>query len=45
GNADFAEVADIIATALKPELDDSTRTELRTRVERLAAKHPLYPEM
>ncbi|GAA5129246.1 serine hydroxymethyltransferase [Haloechinothrix salitolerans] len=44
-NADFTEVSDIIATALRPEFDDSTRAELRTRVERLAAKHPLYPEM
>ncbi|WP_034268407.1 serine hydroxymethyltransferase [Haloechinothrix halophila] len=44
-NDDFTEVSDIIATALRPEFDDSTRAELRTRVERLAAKHPLYPEM
>src|SRR5688572_32463990 len=40
GDADFAEVADIIAEALKPGFDAAT---LRSRVQALAAKHPLYP--
>ncbi len=39
-DADFTEVADIIAEALKPEFDAEA---LRTRVRALAAKHPLYP--
>ncbi|WP_370943669.1 serine hydroxymethyltransferase [Amycolatopsis sp. cg5] len=39
---DFAEVADIIAEALKPTLDEATQAALRTRVELLAKKHPLY---
>ncbi|MEV4015186.1 serine hydroxymethyltransferase [Nonomuraea angiospora] len=39
--ADFAEVSDIIATALAPEADLSF---LRDRVEVLAGKHPLYGE-
>ncbi|MFG6195590.1 serine hydroxymethyltransferase [Nonomuraea sp. JJY05] len=39
--ADFAEVSDIIATALTPQADLSF---LRDRVEVLAAKHPLYGE-
>ncbi|MEW1847177.1 serine hydroxymethyltransferase [Nonomuraea angiospora] len=39
--ADFAEVSDVIATALTPEADLSF---LRDRVEVLAAKHPLYGE-
>ncbi|WP_037572671.1 serine hydroxymethyltransferase [Phaeacidiphilus oryzae] len=37
---DFREVADVIAEALKPSCDVAA---LRTRVEALAAKHPLYP--
>ncbi|NBM19362.1 serine hydroxymethyltransferase [Streptomyces sp. GC420] len=37
---DFAEVADIIAEALKPSWD---REALAARVVALAAKHPLYP--
>ncbi|WP_116051761.1 serine hydroxymethyltransferase [Amycolatopsis palatopharyngis] len=40
--ADFAEVADIIAVALRPEIDAETEKDLRTRVEVLARKHPLY---
>ena len=40
GDEDFAEVADIIAEALKPGFDAAT---LRSRVQALAAKHPLYP--
>jgi glycine hydroxymethyltransferase len=39
---DFAEVADVIAEALKPDFDDALRAKLRDRVEALAAKHPLY---
>ncbi|MBB5781157.1 serine hydroxymethyltransferase [Nonomuraea jabiensis] len=39
--ADFAEVSDVIATALAPEADLSF---LRDRVEVLAGKHPLYGE-
>ncbi|QGV78389.1 serine hydroxymethyltransferase [Streptomyces ficellus] len=37
---DFAEVADIIAEALKPSYDADA---LKARVSALAAKHPLYP--
>jgi glycine hydroxymethyltransferase len=43
GAGDFAEVADIITAALRPDLPDTARTDLRSRVETLAAKHPLYP--
>ncbi|MPY98051.1 MAG: serine hydroxymethyltransferase, partial [Actinophytocola sp.] len=39
-NADFTEVSDIIATALRPDPDLAT---LRSRCAALAAKHPLYP--
>jgi len=39
GEVDFAEVADVIAEALKP---GAAVDELRARVEVLAAKHPLY---
>jgi glycine hydroxymethyltransferase len=42
---DFAEVADIIAEALKPGFDDTVRAKLRDRVETLAAKHPLYADL
>ncbi|MDA8370864.1 MAG: serine hydroxymethyltransferase [Nocardiopsaceae bacterium] len=40
GEEDFAEVADIIAQALKPEYDAAA---LRGRVDALVRKHPLYP--
>ncbi|OLT42662.1 serine hydroxymethyltransferase [Saccharomonospora sp. CUA-673] len=40
---DFTEVADIIARALQPTIDDTVQSELRGRVELLAKKHPLYP--
>jgi glycine hydroxymethyltransferase len=40
GEADFAEVSDVIALALLPDADLAA---LRDRVEVLAAKHPLYP--
>ncbi|MEZ0577895.1 serine hydroxymethyltransferase [Nocardioides sp. MH1] len=43
--ADFAEVADIIATALQPSYDDGAAASLRIRVATLAAAHPLYPEL
>ncbi len=39
---DFAEVADVIAEALKPEFDEAA---LRDRVSVLAARHPLYPNL
>ena len=42
GDADFAEVADIIAEALKPEFDAEA---LRTRVRTLTEKYPLYPNL
>ena len=42
---DFAEVADIIATALRRELNEISAQELRTRVEELAARRPLYPAL
>ena len=37
---DFAEVADVIAEALKPSYDVEA---LKARVVALAEKHPLYP--
>ncbi|WP_148573312.1 serine hydroxymethyltransferase [Nocardioides caldifontis] len=43
GAHDFEEVADVIATALQPELSDDVAGRLRSRVKSLAAKHPLYP--
>ncbi|MGP4020191.1 serine hydroxymethyltransferase [Saccharopolyspora sp. 5N708] len=45
GKEEFTEVADIIAEALKPGFDDTTSAKLRSRVEALAAKHPLYPNL
>ena len=39
---DFAEVADIIAAALRPSSDED---ELAARVAKLADKHPLYPHL
>jgi glycine hydroxymethyltransferase len=45
GNAEFAEVADVIATALIEEPADELVAELRGRVADLAAKFPLYPEL
>ncbi|MFC1420240.1 serine hydroxymethyltransferase [Streptacidiphilus cavernicola] len=45
GAEDFAEVADVIAEALKPSFDDAVREALAARVAALAAKHPLYPEL
>jgi glycine hydroxymethyltransferase len=45
GKAEFTEVADIIATALKREFSDETAVALRQRVENLADKFPLYPNL
>ncbi|MGN6403259.1 serine hydroxymethyltransferase [Sinomonas sp.] len=45
GETEFREVADIIATALKPGFDDETAQSLRARVQLLADKHPLYPNL
>ncbi|SES00718.1 serine hydroxymethyltransferase [Actinokineospora terrae] len=42
---DFAEVADIIAVALRPELDEATGAALRERVATLVRRRPLYPEL
>ncbi|MDQ4502390.1 serine hydroxymethyltransferase [Sinomonas sp. ASV322] len=45
GEAEFREVADIIATALKPSFDDDVADALSARVARLADAHPLYPNL
>ena len=42
---DFAEVADIIAEALKADFDDAKASNLRARVAALTVKYPLYPEL
>ncbi|MET0843971.1 MAG: serine hydroxymethyltransferase [Mycetocola sp.] len=42
GDAEFAEVADIIANALKPDLGGAALAELRSAVSALANKVPLY---
>ncbi|MEU0493214.1 serine hydroxymethyltransferase [Nocardiopsis sp. NPDC006139] len=42
GDEDFAEVADVIAEALKPEFDAES---LRARVRALTEKYPLYPNL
>jgi glycine hydroxymethyltransferase len=42
---DFAEVSDVIALALAPVIDDETKAGLRARVEALATKRPLYPNL
>ncbi|NKZ01093.1 serine hydroxymethyltransferase [Nocardiopsis alborubida] len=42
GDEDFAEVADVIAEALKPEFDEAA---LRGRVQALTARYPLYPNL
>jgi glycine hydroxymethyltransferase len=41
--ADFREVADVIAGALRPELSEPEQEKLRARVATLARAHPLYP--
>jgi glycine hydroxymethyltransferase len=43
GDEEFAEVADIIATAVKPGFDESVADDLRGRVTALARRFPLYP--
>jgi glycine hydroxymethyltransferase len=45
GADEFAEVADVIATALRPATDDKTIAALRERVAALAAGFPLYPAL
>ncbi|WP_226346400.1 serine hydroxymethyltransferase [Agilicoccus flavus] len=45
GPEEFTEVADVIAEALDPELSDEQATALRSRVEALAARFPLYPAL
>ncbi|GAA2979153.1 serine hydroxymethyltransferase [Actinokineospora diospyrosa] len=42
---DFAEVADVIALALRPELDEAAGEALRDRVAALVRRRPLYPEL
>src|SRR5688572_6311901 len=44
-DAEFIEVADVIATALRPDTDEATLSELARRVTTLAERHPLYPEL
>jgi glycine hydroxymethyltransferase len=45
GDDEFAEVADIIATALGADFDDDVRAALRQRVSALANRYPLYPNL
>ncbi len=45
GPQDFAEVADIIALALRPRLEEPAAAELRARVTALAERHPLYASL
>jgi glycine hydroxymethyltransferase len=45
GKAEFTEVAEIIAAALKRDFSDETAAALRQRVENLADKFPLYPNL
>ena len=41
----FTEVADIIANALRPDTDEAQLDDLRARVDTLAARFPLYPDL
>jgi glycine hydroxymethyltransferase len=43
--AEFVEVADVIAEALRPTTDDAALDGLRDRVTALAAARPLYPSL
>lgn len=43
--ADFAEVADIVAAALLPSFDEAAAAGLRARVAALTAAFPLYPAL
>jgi glycine hydroxymethyltransferase len=45
GDAEFREVADIIAIALKSQMTDTLRSDLQGRVAKLAATFPLYPHL
>ncbi|GAA1210131.1 serine hydroxymethyltransferase [Prauserella alba] len=45
GSGEFTEIADIITEALQPGFDEATSADLRARVEALASKHPLYPNL
>jgi glycine hydroxymethyltransferase len=45
GDDEFAEVADIIADALKPDFDDEVRAVLGKRVAALTESFPLYPNL
>ncbi len=45
GPKDFAEVADIIALALRPRLEEPAAAELRARVTALAERPPLYASL
>ncbi|MGY1617369.1 serine hydroxymethyltransferase [Geodermatophilus sp. SYSU D00691] len=45
GPDDFAEVADVIAAALRPSTGAEQLPGLRARVTRLADRHPLYPDL
>ncbi|MCZ2404043.1 serine hydroxymethyltransferase [Paenarthrobacter sp. Z7-10] len=45
GVAEFTEVADIIATALRGELNDNDAATLSARVTALAQQFPLYPNL
>ena len=42
---DFTEVADVIAQALRPTLDDDETDRLRARVTPSPERHPLYPDL
>jgi glycine hydroxymethyltransferase len=42
---DFAEVADVIARALRPGATEAELDVLADRVAVLADRHPLYPEL
>ena len=41
----FREVADVISHALRPGTDDAALAELRARVDVLADRFPLYPNL
>ena len=45
GSAEFAEVADVVADALRPTTDESALDALRDRVAALATARPLYPTL
>jgi glycine hydroxymethyltransferase len=45
GRAEFVEVADIVAEALRPTTDEDALDDLRARVTSLAAARPLYPSL